>query len=360
MAEAIFWLSFAFIGYVYFGYPLLLSALRRLLRRPIQKGDWEPTISMVIAAHNEKDTIAAKIRNCLQLDYPVAKLEMIVSLDGSTDGTDRIARQYENGRIRVFHSPRHRGKAAALNRGAAAARGELIVFADARQHIHRRALRELAANFRDSSVGAVSGEMILVERGQKEDADVLHPMGLYWRYEKWLRAMESDIGSTVGATGALYAIRRELFQPLPERIILDDVLIPMRIAIGGKRVIFEPAARAYDQVACCPEAEFRRKVRTLAGNYQLVALMPGLLFPWRNPVFFQFVSHKMGRLLVPYFLAMLFFSNCFLLHGFYWVPFAAQWIWYLLALGGYLTAGSERAEHAHEQAAFRRNWGILK
>ncbi|MBI4458515.1 MAG: glycosyltransferase family 2 protein [Acidobacteria bacterium] len=289
----------------------------------------------MIAARNEAEHIDAKIRNCLDLEYPADKLEVIISLDAPTDGTEALARRYTDRGVVVLHGPVHQGKAAAINRAVAVARGEVIVFADARQRISRAALRELVANLsEDDSVGAVSGELMLLDRvsgGVEESSDAA---GLYWRYEKWIRAMESDVASVVGATGALYAIRPALFTPLPVNTILDDVRIPMQIVLCGKRVVFEPAAKVYDSVACCPEAEFRRKVRTLAGNYQLLAQMPALLLPWRNPVFLQFVSHKVGRLLAPYFLAALLVSNCFLLRDFYLVPFGLQVAWYLSAYAG--------------------------
>jgi len=160
-------------------------------------------------------------------------------------------------------------------------------------------------------------------------------VGLYWRYEKMLRRMESDISSVPGATGAIYAIRRDLFEPLPVGTILDDVLIPMRIVLGGKRAIFDPAARAFDSIRERPEDEYERKRRTLMGNYQLLAQIPQLLLPWRDPIFVQFVSHKVGRLVTPYFLCAMFVTNLFLLSGFYRFSFAAQVMWYAAALLGW-------------------------
>ena len=338
MATTIFWASFAAVFYVYCGYPLLLFLLRMVVRKPVHKAAWEPFVSVVIAAHNEREHMETKIHNCLDLDYPRDKLEIILSLDGPTDGTERVARRHERHGIRVIHWPTRTGKAEALNRALATAKGEVILFADARQQIHPGALRELLANLQDCSVGAVSGELVLLDRLSEHNGESSNAVGIYWRYEKWIRTMESDIASMVGATGALYAIRRSFFTPLPKGTILDDVLIPMRLVLRGKRVVFEPLAKTYDNVACCPEAEFERKVRTLTGNYQLLAQLPDLLLPWRNPIFFQFVSHKVGRLLAPYFLAALFVSNCFLLYGNYLVLFGIQVAWYLSALAGRVMA----------------------
>jgi biofilm PGA synthesis N-glycosyltransferase PgaC len=333
MTKSIFWFSFAFIFYVYIGYPALLWVWRGIRRQPILKGYWEPTVSLLIAAHNEQDNIEAKITNCLKLDYPQNKLQIIISLDGPIDGTELVVRKYCGSGVEMLHSPIHRGKAAALNCGIEKATGEIVVFTDARQQFDLRAVRELVGSFQDSRVGAVTGELVLLDENSKEACD---GAGLYWRYEKRLRAMESDIHSMVGATGAIYAIRRELFEPLPDDTLLDDVMVPMRIVLAGRRAVFDPAARAYDCAPSTPEVEFRRKVRTLAGNYQLMARIPELLVPLRNPVFWQFVSHKAGRLLVPYFLVALFLSNLFLTQGIYLVFLLLQLAWYLMAFAGHL------------------------
>lgn len=337
MAKIVFWSSFAWIFYVYCGYPILLLLSRRVQRRTAQKMSAEPHVSLIIAVYNERECIEDKLQNCLALDYPSDKLEIVVSVDGSTDGTAALARRYESQRVSVLESAGHQGKASALNSAVAASRGDVIVFADARQELSPNAVREIVSDLQDPSVGAVSGELILRDRispaGQARD-----PVGLYWRYEKWIRSMESEANSVVGTSGALYGIRRESFVPLPENTLLDDVWLPMRIALNGKRVVFEPSARAYDNVSCCPEMEFGRKVRTLLGNYQLLFQMPELLLPWKNPLFIQFVSHKVGRLLVPYFMAALFIANCFLLHGFYLFFLALQVLWYGMALGGLFAA----------------------
>jgi cellulose synthase/poly-beta-1,6-N-acetylglucosamine synthase-like glycosyltransferase len=188
-------------------------------------------------------------------------------------------------------------------------------------------------------VGAVSGALVLLDAQAKEASD---GVGLYWRYEKKLRAMESDIHSVPGATGAIYAIRRELFTPLPTGTILDDVVVPMRIVLGGKRAIFDPSARAYGAVTQTPDMEYEKKKRTLTGNYQLFAEMPELLVPWHNPIFVQLMSHKVGRLIVPYCLAVLFISNLFLLDGLYRVALVIQVTWYIMACVGWFV--SQRGE----------------
>jgi cellulose synthase/poly-beta-1,6-N-acetylglucosamine synthase-like glycosyltransferase len=345
--EALFWACLSSVAYVYIGYPLVLAAWSRLAPKPIRRAAWEPSVSIVIAAHNERDTIATKIDNCLRLDYPPDKLEIIISLDGSSDGTAEVlserAANAPSDRVRVVGTLRHHGKALALNRAVEVASGEVVVFCDARQRVAHDAIRALVAPLADPAVGAVTGELMLTSAGD----DTAEGVGLYWRYEKALRAMESRIHSTVGATGALYAIRRELFVPLPRQTILDDVAVPMRVVLAGRRTVFEPGARAFDR-SCPPELEFRRKVRTLVGNFQLVARMPELLVPGRNPVFLQFVSHKLGRLIVPYFLMLLLVSNLFLREGIYLVFLVGQSAWYLFAATGALF--SRRSERPNARA----------
>jgi biofilm PGA synthesis N-glycosyltransferase PgaC len=333
--EAVFWVSFAIILYVYFGYPALLVGWQRIARRTVRKQYCEPTVSVVIAAHNERHIIERKLRNCFALDYPRHKLQIIVSLDGPTDGSEFVVWRYAAQGVEMVYSKEHAGKAAAINRALRCATGEIVVFADVRQTFHCRAIRELVANFADESVGAVSGELLLLDDSQNEAAT---DVGLYWRYEKAMRSMESQIHSITGATGAIYAIRRELYRELPEGVLLDDVLTPLNIVLAGKRVVFDPEAKAYDDVSCCPLAEYRRKVRTLAGNYQLVIQLPQVLLPWRNPICLQFASHKIGRLVVPWALLALFVSNAFMLHGLYALFFSLQSAWYLFAAAGHFVS----------------------
>jgi poly-beta-1,6-N-acetyl-D-glucosamine synthase len=336
--QLLFWLSFAVVMYVYVGYPVVLALWRRVKSRPVRKQYWEPTVSIVIAAHNEAESIEAKLKNCLALDYPKRKLQIIVSLDGPTDGSEFIVWKYVARGVELVHSKEHVGKPIALNGAMRRATGEIVIFADARQTFERGAVRELVANFADESVGAVSGELMLTDDSEEESRT---EVGLYWRYEKLIRAMESEIHSVAGATGAIYAIRRELYEELPSQTILDDVLTPLRIVLRGRRTVFEPAAKAYDAVACCPRAEYGRKVRTLYGNYQLIVAFPRLLLPWRNPIFIQFVSHKVGRLLVPWALLTMFLTNLFMLRGIYAVSFSLQAAWYVCAAAGYVLSQRE-------------------
>jgi cellulose synthase/poly-beta-1,6-N-acetylglucosamine synthase-like glycosyltransferase len=338
VTETVFWLSFAVVFYVYLGYPAVLVLWRRIAPWRVKKQYREPTVTLVIAAHDERQNIEGKLKNCLALDYPKGKLQIILSLDGPTDGSEFVVWQYVSQGIELVHSREHAGKAAALNRALRRATGEIVVFADVRQTLSPNAIRELAANFADEAVGAVSGELLLMDESQQEAKT---EVGLYWRYEKALRSMESDIHSIAGATGAIYAIRRELYEELPEDTILDDVLTPLRIVMRGKRTVFEPEAKAYDSVACCPLAEYRRKVRTLCGNYQLLASVPQAVSIRRNPIFIQFVSHKLGRLVVPWALLALFITNLFMLRGIYVLTFSLQAAWYAFAVIGHFLSRRE-------------------
>lgn len=335
--EILFWASAFVIAYVYVGYPLLLAAWARLAPRPPRRasfpaGAW-PAVSIVIAARNEAPRLPARIDNLLEIPYDGPR-EIIVVSDGSSDGTAEALAAYRD-RVRLIELPRG-GKPLALNAGVAAASGDVIVFADARQRFGREALRALVANFADPTVGGVTGELILDCEEGHADSTIGEGVGAYWAYEKWLRRREGLVRSTLGATGAIYALRKALWRPLPAETLLDDVLAPMRAVLDGWRIVFEEGAVAYDRAAPDAAAEARRKRRTLAGNYQILAQEPRLLVPVVNPVWLQYVSHKVGRLLVPWALLLLLVSSAALaLHAwFYAAAFAAQGLFYGLALVG--------------------------
>jgi cellulose synthase/poly-beta-1,6-N-acetylglucosamine synthase-like glycosyltransferase len=307
--ETLFWASILLVFYVYAGYPLLLAIWSGLISRPVAKRCTVPvpTVSVVLAARDEAERLPARVANLLALMYPTPP-EIIVVSDGSTDGAAEVLAPFAD-RVRLIELPRS-GKPLALNAGVAAARGDIIVFADARQRFAANALIELVANFADPCVGAVTGELVLDCEGDSfvSDSNVAEGVGLYWTYEKWLRRRESRVWSTLGATGAIYAMRRALWRPLPAETLLDDVLAAMRIVLDGKRVVFDDEARAFDRVANGAD-ESRRKTRTLAGNYQILALEPRLLNPFLNPVWLQYLSHKVGRLVVPWCLVLALISN---------------------------------------------------
>jgi cellulose synthase/poly-beta-1,6-N-acetylglucosamine synthase-like glycosyltransferase len=326
---AAFWLSGAFIAYVYAGYPALLWLWARVRPRSLASaspGQRRPAVSIVVAARNEGPRLAARIENLLHLDYPPARRQIIVVSDGSTDDTLAVLDRYR-GVVDVVAVPAG-GKALALNAGVRRAKHDVLVFADARQMFAADALMELTAPLVDPLVGAVTGELVL-----EGDSTIADAVGMYWRYEKQIRQYESAVGSMLGATGAIYAMRRRLWQPLPADTILDDVLAPMRAVLAGYRIVLNNRARAFDRTAPDAEAEARRKVRTLAGNYQILRLEPRLLLPWHNPVWLQYVSHKLGRLFVPYALLLLIASSMALAERsiVYAAALFGQCVFYLLA-----------------------------
>ena len=308
---ALFWISALIVGYVYVGYPCLLAAWARIADRrprrgPFQPGAW-PSISIVIAARNEAARLPARVANLLAQEYPGPK-EIVVVSDGSTDAPARALAPFGDA-VRLIEVPAG-GKPLALNAGVAASTGDIVVFADARQQFAPGAITALLENFSDPGVGGATGELVLdCEREDSIDTTVGEGIGLYWKYEKWLRRNESRVWSTLGATGAIYAMRRECWAPLPAATLLDDVLAPMRAVLNGCRIVFEEQAIAYDRASADAAAESRRKTRTLAGNYQILAQEPRLLLPVLNPVWLQYVSHKVGRLVVPWALVCLFVAT---------------------------------------------------
>lgn len=338
VAETAFWGSAAVVLYTYLGYPLLIVLLARI--RPAVSGPrvyWAPPLSVIVAARDEENCIEAKLRNCLALDYPPDRLEILVVSDGSRDRTEDIVTRFADRGVRLLTLPDPQGKAAALNAAVPEARGDILLFTDASEEVAPDAARELVACLADPEIGAASGELHL---GSGEGAS--EGVGLYWRYEKLIRRAESRFDSTVGVTGGLYALRRELFVPLDPRTILDDVAIPMDVVFAGHRVVFEPLAGARDELRGGARQEYGRKRRTLAGNYQLLWLRPELLHPGRNRLFWQLLSHKVGRLAVPHGLAVTLLTSGFLAargHALFGVFFILQAVFYLLALVGALAPG---------------------
>lgn len=344
LAIIIFWSAFVLLAYTHAGYPLLVWAWAELrARRPpavpaIREGA-EPMVSVVVVAYNEAERIEARLDNLLALDYPRDRLEIIIGSDGSTDDTRSRVQRYQGEGFRFTAFNSRRGKSSVLNDLVSQARGDIVLLADARQRFAPDSLRKLVRHFADPQVGAVSGELVILN--DAAGPAVGEGVGFYWRYEKFIRRNESRIDSTVGATGAIYAIRRELFAPIPADTLLDDVLIPMRIVRRGYRVLFEPAALAYDRTAPTAEAEFARKVRTLAGNFQLFVRAPWLLNPRSNRLWLQTLSHKACRLLSPFCLAAVLGANLLLLQEpFYRLLLVAQLSLYMAAACGHLLRNS--------------------
>jgi len=299
----LFWAALLSLAFTHVGYPLLMAALARLRAgsRPQAAPPETPPLSVVLAAFNEEARIVARLQNLLASDWPPDRLEILVVSDGSTDGTVARVKELGDARVRVVDRRERAGKSACVNAGVAEARGELVVFCDARQKFERGTIRQLASNFADPAVGAVSGELLIDPAASAVGGGV----DAYWKLERFLRTAEARWHSSIGCTGAVYAIRRALYQTIPDDTLLDDVVIPMHITAAGHRVLYDTSAQAFDSQPLEPAHERGRKQRTLAGNFQMLVRHPGWLLPWRNGRWWQLIAHKYLRLAAPLFMAVL-------------------------------------------------------
>ncbi len=325
MAAVIFFAAAAFILYTLFLYPLLVHLLAARRPRPTRKEFTPRTVSVLLPVWNGEQYLARKLDSLLSLDYPAELIDILVISDASTDGTAAIARSYASRGVRLIEQPRG-GKALCLNAGLAQATGEILFLTDVRQPIDPGSLRALVECFADPAVGAVSGELIIRDGHTLEESSA----GLYWKYEKWLRKRLAVIDSVLGATGCIYAMRRQLAGPLPAGCLLDDMYLPLLAFHAGYRVGFEERARAYDEPAAM-NSEFRRKVRTLAGNYQLMGFLPWLLTP-SNRLLLHYLSHKVARLLLPFALLALLGSAWALPFPWNWICGGGQTLFYAIAI----------------------------
>ena len=346
--EFTFWAGLALLFFTFVGYPLLLWLLafahtsrhRSVFSFPLSNlraPNFSATV--VLCVHNEETRIVQRIQNLLHSDYPTDRLNIVVVSDGSSDqtvaGLSEFIKTCAGDRVELLVQPHRTGKAYGLNLAVAKATGEIVVFVDARQHFETATIHRLVARFIDSRVGAVSGALDIAGSCTNTGCGV----DAYWRLEKFVRRHESALGTTIGCTGAVYAICRGLFRPLPQDTILDDVIIPMAILSQGHRVVFEPLAVAFDPQRLEPGRERTRKRRTLAGNYQMFFRYPGWLLPWRNRAWWQLVSHKYLRLLAPWLLLSILAANLALANQtFYLWTLAGQASLYLLASWGFCFA----------------------
>jgi biofilm PGA synthesis N-glycosyltransferase PgaC len=325
----VFWGAAGLIAYTYLGYAGWLWLRSRWRPQPVRLGTFTPFISIVMIVRNEANVLSGKLRNLMELNYPEHLCELVVVSDGSTDDTNEILSHHaQDPRVRVIMNSQAQGKAAGLNDAIQVARGEIVVFTDARQKVEPDAVRLLLQNFSDPDVGCASGELML---GDPDSGEAAKGIGLYWRIEKKIRELESASASVVGATGALYAVRRHLLVALQPETILDDVFIPLQVVRQGMRVVFDERARAWDLPDLGTGREFARKVRTLTGNYQLLQLAPWLL-GIGNPVRFEFVSHKLLRLMVPFALAAALVSSLLIPEPIYRTASVIQLAFYGLSM----------------------------
>jgi len=328
--QTLFWLAAGTIVYTFLGYPLLIGLLARYARRPVQRAEIAPEMTLLIPAYNEAAVIARKIENSLHLDYPAERLEIVVVTDGSDDETVDIVAGYAGRGVRLHHEPERRGKMAAINRVMPLVGGEIVVLSDANAMLARGAVRAMARNFADPAVGGVAGEKRVLGGGE----------GLYWRYESFLKRCDSAVSSVMGAAGELFALRRSLFEPPPPSALIDDFVMSLRLVEAGWRVVYEPEAVAMEAPSPSLAGEWRRRSRIAAGGFQSICWLPGLLNPARGWAAWQYFSHRVLRWAVaPFLLPIVYGLNMFLLESpFYRLVFLGQTVFYATALLGYARA----------------------
>lgn len=334
--------TYLFVGalivilYGYVAYPLLLAVLALVYRQRYKKEACYPTVTLLVAAYNEEEVIEEKISNSLALDYPPERLTIVVASDGSDDQTNKIVRSFSPQGVVLKEFRPRRGKIAVLNRILPLLHTDIVIFSDANTMYHPSAVKMLVRNFADPSVGVVSGDVILLNNhvsfGEAET--------LYYKYERFIQEKESETGSIIGADGAMYAIRRELYVPPADNTILDDFVISMNVAKQGKRIVYEPDARGYEHSAPNLKEEFLRKVRIAAGAVQSLRQRAGVPEFRQGMLLFKYCSHKVLRWGMPVCLLTLFASNVLLLgEPLYQLFFIMQCCFYLLAVWGVFSRG---------------------
>lgn len=364
--EIIFWISFLFIFYTFVGYPVLIyllfrfESIRYFIRLPEGSGkifinpkisgkiilderlpskDYFPTVSMIIAAYNEEKFIEEKIKNCLQLNYPPDKIEFIFVTDGSNDKTPEIVNEYQRKKttIKLFHESERRGKLKAISRVVPFTNGEILVFSDANSFYNREAIRYLVRPLQFEKVGCVAGEKKVVSIDNKIEAE-----GLYWKYESFLKKLDSEIYSIVGAAGEIFAIRKSLFTDLPENTINEDFVLTMNIAAKGYRVVYEPRAFAIEAPTKSVFEEFKRRIRISTGGLQAISLLKNL-FDIKKYKFlsFQFISHRILRwTITPLSFLTILISNILIIKTseiiYYKILLSLQLVFYLIAFLGFV------------------------
>ena len=306
---ASFWIASGLVVYAYAVYPAIIWTLARAFgRKPTPPDVAEadlPSASLVISAYNEAEVLAERLENAVAMDYPRDRLQILVGSDGSKDASAEIARGFEPRGVEVLDFAQNRGKASVLNDLIGRASGEIILLSDANTDIDPDAARKLVRWFADPKVGAVCGRLVLVDHVTGQNAD-----GLYWKYETFLKLCEAKLGALLGANGAIYAIRKDLYVPIHPGTIVDDFVIPLLIQQkSGHKIIYERDAVAIEETAPDVGAEFHRRARIGAGGFQSIGMLWRLLSPMRGWVAFSFLSHKILRWFCPFFLLIAFAAN---------------------------------------------------
>jgi len=335
LAEIIFVGVALLIAYTYVGYPLLVFVLSHLFSRPVHQDDFTPKVSVIIAAHNEELNLAAKIENTLALDYPREKLEIVVASDCSTDRTDEIAQQYADRGVILHRQEERHGKTMAQKAAVRASSGEILVFSDATTNYQPDALRKIVRSFADSQVGCVAGQLVYVDRSATA---VGQGCRSYWGYEKFIKRSESRLGSLIGVSGCLYAVRRICQVRLANQMI-DDFVIATEIHLQGLRTIYEPAAISTEDTNKRSRDEFQMRVRVIAQTMRALYRYRRILNLRQHGIYaFQMLSHKVLRYAVPFFLLTVLVSNWLLADAsdLYRYIFIGQAAFYAAAVIGWL------------------------
>jgi cellulose synthase/poly-beta-1,6-N-acetylglucosamine synthase-like glycosyltransferase len=331
MMSAVFWLCCALIVYTYLGYPILLWLISRVRRLDIAKADIRPTVSMIIAAFNEERVIRAKIENALAQRYPTDLWEIVIAADGSTDATESIAREYEADGVRVLHEEGRKGKSAAISRAADTCSSDILFFSDANTIYDPDVIETLTRNFADPSVGGVTGRKVIIKHAERTTSEGETAL---WSYQGILRRLESRLGSVVTADGEVFAVRRELFEPIPPYIVHDDMYLTLLLVERGHRVVYEPDARSAEYASQNLWDEFHLKVRYAAAGYQILSVFRKLVFPPRTLFALEVISHKLLRWLAHLFLIGVFVSSALAAGPFYRLVFWLQVVFYSAAVVG--------------------------
>ena len=342
MAQAIFFISSALLLYNYLLYPVGIILLARLRGGKSAHGNGGvdsalPSVTLIIAAYNEERVIEAKIRNSLETDYPRERLHILVVSDGSTDSTSQIVKRFQDQGVQSLHEPARRGKTAALNRAVARATSEIVVFSDANNMFEKNALRELVRHFSDPRIGGVCGLKQIYDSPERESSQ---GDSLYWKYESAIKESESRLGSITNADGEIFAVRRDLYQPVDDAVINDDAEITLVLARKGHRVLYERRAVSYEHASIRIEDDFHVKVRMVSGGFQTVARHWTFLLLPRSWFAFSFISHKLLRWLAPEFMILIAVTSLWLIYRpFFFGMAMLQGIFYSLALVGWLGRG---------------------
>ncbi|MFN2501409.1 MAG: glycosyltransferase family 2 protein [Pyrinomonadaceae bacterium] len=341
LEQSVFWGCALLLAYVYAGYPVLVYLVSILFPRPVRRGSFQPSVTVLITAFNEEAAIRAKLHNTLKIDYPTDKLEIMVASDGSTDKTDSIVREFADRGVRLFRQEGRLGKTATQNNAVKHASGEIILFSDATTSYHPNVFHALLPSFADEQVGCVAGRLVYLD---EKGTSVGHGARRYWSYETFLKSAESRACSLIGASGCLYAVRKSAYEPMyPEAC--SDFLICTNIYRKGLRSVFEPDAICFEETNRLASEEMRMRIRVITQTFTDLWRNREMLNPFKSGLFaLQLISHKLLRYTVPLVLLLLLVSSIALARSstFYILVLGLQMSFYFMALAGWIV---DRAGH---------------